>query len=77
MATHECSSCLRKTIQGITTENELPNGFFVLSVTECLAFSGGSHKWAPLNIAPGNYFKSFEFIEPFPSHFSYLYIILL
>jgi hypothetical protein len=25
--------------------------------------------------APGNYFKSFEFIEPFPSHFSYLYFI--
>jgi hypothetical protein len=24
---------------------------------------------------PGNYFKSFEFIEPFPSHFSYLYFI--
>jgi hypothetical protein len=27
--------------------------------------------------APGNYFKSFEFIELFPSHFSYLYFILL
>jgi hypothetical protein len=26
-------------------------------------------------VQPGNYFKSFEFIEPFPSHFSYLYII--
>jgi hypothetical protein len=25
--------------------------------------------------APGNFFKSFEFIEPFPSHFSYLYFI--
>jgi hypothetical protein len=25
--------------------------------------------------APGNYFKSYEFIESFPSHFSYLYFI--
>jgi hypothetical protein len=25
----------------------------------------------------GNYFKSFEFIEPFPSHFPYLYFMYL
>jgi hypothetical protein len=37
-------------------ENELPNGF-VLSISNCLAPSGGNHHWVALNLAqPGNYF---------------------
>jgi hypothetical protein len=43
-ATHQCSACLKKTIEDYNVAGDLPGGF-VLATSVCTAPAGGNHSW--------------------------------
>jgi len=46
MATHQCTACLKKTIEDCDTAG-LPDGF-VFPTTVCAAPIGGNHSWVAI-----------------------------